>query len=108
MRLEGEAGELHAERRGLGVDAVRPAHGERARVLARPRRERRHELPGAGDQDLAARAQLQRERGVEHVGGGQPEVDPAPRLAHGRREHVDERGDVVLGDALALFAPPRR
>ena len=49
------------------------------------------------------RAQLQRERGVEHVGRGQPEVDPAPGRPGARAEHVDERGDVVVGDPLALL-----
>jgi hypothetical protein len=56
-----------------------------------------------GHDDLAGGAQLQRERRVEHVRGGQTEVDPAPGLADRRGEHVDERGDVVLGHALALF-----
>ena len=30
-------------------------------------------------------------------------MDPAPRLAGGRAEDVDERGDVVVGDRLALL-----
>ena len=29
-------------------------------------------------------------------------MDPAPCLANGGSKHVHERGDVVLGDALAL------
>src|SRR5262249_51407115 len=41
--------------------------------------------------------------GVEDVGGRQPVVDPPPRLAGRRAEHVDERGDVVVGDLLPLL-----
>ncbi len=72
-------------------------------MLARACRERRHERAGTWHDHLAGGTQLQRERRVEHVGGGQPEVDPAPGLADGRGEHVDERGHVVLGHELALF-----
>ena len=55
-----------------------------------------------GDDHLAGGAQLQRERGVEHVRGGQAEVDPAARRPGRGGEHVHERGHVVVGDALAL------
>ena len=47
VRLEREAGELHAEGRRLGVHAVRAPDAQRALVLARPRCERRDELVGA-------------------------------------------------------------
>ena len=60
------------------------------------------QLARAGEHDLAGVAQRQRERGVEDVGGGQPVVDPAPRRPGRLREHVDEGGDVVVGDLLAL------
>jgi hypothetical protein len=60
MRLEGEAGELDAEGRGLGVHAMRAPDGERVRVLARTLDERRHEGAGARDEELADGAQLQR------------------------------------------------
>ena len=54
------------------------------------------ELARAGDDELAGRAQLQRERRVEHVGGRQPEVDPAPgrrrRSPAGRRRRRRRRG----------------
>ena len=61
------------------------------------------ELARARDDDLARGAQLQGERRVEHVGRRQAEVDPAPGGAGARAEHVDERRDVVVGDALALL-----
>ena len=56
-----------------------------------------------GSDDVARAAELQPERGVEHVGGGQPEVDPAPRRARRGAEHVDEGGHVMIGDLLALL-----
>ncbi len=101
--LEREARELDPEGRRLGVHAVGPPDAQRARVLARARDERRGERASAGDDHLAGRAQLQRQGGVEHVRGGQPEVDPAPGLAHRRGQHVHERGHVVLGHQLALL-----
>ena len=101
-RLEGESGELEAEGRRLGVDAVRATDAERVRVLARPLAERRDQLAGAGEDDRPGGAELERQRRVEHVGGGEPVMDPAPGLAGRRGEHVDEGGDVVVGDLLAL------
>ena len=83
MRLEGEARELDAEGRRLGVDAVGASDAERALVLAGRGDQHRDELAGAGQDDLADRAQLQRERRVEHVRGGQAVVDPAPAGARG-------------------------
>ena len=55
---------------------VRP-DAQRVRVLARPLGERGGQLARAGDDDLAGAAQLQGERGVEHVRRGEAEVDPA-------------------------------
>ncbi len=103
LRLEGEARELDPERGRLRVHAMRAPHAQRVGVLACACDERDHERASARDDHLAGGAQLQRERRVEHVGGGQPEVDPAPGLADGRGEHVHERGHVVLGHELALF-----
>ena len=63
---------------------VRPTHSvstcSRARALSAPT-----SVKGAGQDHLADGPQLKGERGVEHVGGGQPEVDPAPGLARRRR-----------------------
>ena len=101
--LEREAGELDAERRRLGLDAVRAADHQRVDVLARARGKRVDQLVRAAQDDLARRAQLERERGVEHVRRRQPEVDPAARVARGLGQDVDERGDVVVGDLLALL-----
>ena len=100
--LEGEAGEAQAEGRRLGVDAVGAADAERVAVLQRPLDQRVAVGAGAGQHDLAGLAQLQRQRRVEHVGGGQPVVDPAPVLADRGGDDVDEGGDVVVGHLLAL------
>ena len=108
VRLEGEAGELHAERGGLGVHAVRAAHAERVHVLARAlRRARRGSRRAPPTRIIARLRELQAERGVEHVGGGEAVVDPAPRLADRAGHHVHEGRHVVVGDLLALLAPPR-
>ena len=101
--LEGEAGELDAERGRLGVDAVRAPDAGRVHVLARAGGEDLDEPAGGGDDELARAADLEGERGVEDVGRGQAEVDPAPALARRGREHVDEGGHVVIGDPLALL-----
>ena len=98
LGLEREAGELDAERRRLGLHAVRAPDADGLDVLARALGERRDEPARAGDDDLARRADLQRERGVEHVGRGQAEVDPAPGRSRARAQHVHEGGDVVVGD----------
>src|SRR3954452_6565659 len=103
LGLEREPGELDAERRRLGLHAVGAPDAHRLDVLARALGQRADELLGAGDDDLAGGADLERQRGVEHVGRRQPEVDPAARRAGALAEHVDERGDVVVGDALALL-----
>ena len=101
-RLHREARELDAERRGLGVDAVRAADADGVHVLARALAQRRDELARAGEDDLAGGAQLQAGRGVEDVARRQAEVDPAAGVAGGLAEDVDERRDVVVGRPLAL------
>ncbi len=100
--LEGEAGEAQAEGRRLGVDSVRPADAERVALLQRPLDQCVAVGAGGGEDDLAGLAQLQRQRRVEHVGGGEAVVDPAPVLSNRLGDDVDEGGDVVVGDPLAL------
>ena len=58
--------------------------------------------PRRADHDLAGLAQLQSQRRVEHVGGGEAVMDPAPVLADRLRDDVDEGGDVMVGHLLAL------
>ena len=78
-------------------DTVEVTPSARIRVLATPGHTFTH-LSYA----LTGGAQLQCERRVQHVGGGQPVVDPAPGVSGGGREHVDEGREVVVGAALAL------
>ena len=95
--------ELHAEGRRLGVDAVRATDHRRVAELAGPGCDRRLQL-GRGREDAIERARhLQRERGVDHVARREPVVHPRARgLTDALLHDVDERGDVVVGDLLAL------
>jgi hypothetical protein len=103
VRLEREAGELDAERRRLGLDAVRAADHQCVDVLSRALCERLDQLVRAAQDDLARLAELERERRVEHVRRGEAEVDPAPGVARGVAQDVHEGGDVVVGHLLALL-----
>ena len=100
--LEREARELDAEGRGLGVNAVGAADTHGVRMRARLLYERLDKLVGLRDEQLARRLHLQRERGVENVRRSEPVMDPAPGVAGVRAEYIDESGDVVVGDRLAL------
>ena len=71
-------------------------------VFARTSGERLHEPPRVRQDELADPPQLQGQPGVEDIARGQSVVDPATGRAGRRREHVDERGRVVVGDLLAL------
>ena len=108
LERERPAGELEPERRRLGVDAVRAPDRERVAVLL-----------GAGDDggeraldpfehERARLADLERERGVEHVRRRQPVVEPAPLVAELLGDRVDERGDVVVRPRLDLGHALRR
>ncbi len=85
------------------MDAVGAADAERVALLEGPLDQGVAVGAGGGEDDLAGLAQLQRQRRVEHVGGGEAVVDPAPVLADGGGDDVDEGSDVVVGDPLALF-----
>ena len=100
--LEGEPGEPEPEGRRLGVDAVGAADAEGVALLDRPLDQGIAVGAGAGEQDRSRLLELQREGGVEDVGGGEAVVDPAAVLADRCGDDVDEGGDVVVGDLLAL------
>ena len=65
--LEGPHAELHAERDGLGVHAVRPAHLHRVAKLEGAPLEHLAERPEVALEELAGALDLQSEAGVEHV-----------------------------------------
>ena len=108
VRLEGEAGELDAERRRLGVDAVRAPDADRVDVRAACAASAADQLARALDDDLAGGAQLQGQRGVEHVGRGQAEVDPAPGRAGASRPARRRRRRRRGRSPARARRPPRR
>jgi two-component system, OmpR family, response regulator RegX3 len=97
LELEGPAGELRAEGDGLGVHPVSAADHDRCAMLfgtAYDGGERG--LEPLQDQ-AASFSRLQREGGVEHVGGGQAEVEPASVVPELTGDRVDECSEVVVG-----------
>ncbi len=113
--LERPAGELQAERRRLGVDAVRAADLERLAMLLGARHDRGERGVEPREDERARLADLQRERRVDDVGGREAVVEPAaPLVVELLADGVDERGGVVverrldLGDALRRSAASRR
>ena len=83
------------------IPCVRPTHSV-AYVLTRACGDCLHQAPGIRQHQLADALELQRQPGVEHVARGQPVMNPAPGRSGRLRQHVDERGDVVVGHLLAL------
>ena len=70
-------GELEAERRRLGMDAVAAADGRRHLVFEGALFQRRQHLVDIGDQQIGGADKLDVEAGVEHVGGGHALMDEA-------------------------------
>ncbi len=102
-----EAGELEAERRGLGVDAVAPAHRRRELVLEGAAPEGLEEAIEIGQEQVARPRELDGEAGVQQIGGGHAQVqvaglDPADLLHMG-----EERDHIVAGDGLDGLDPGR-
>jgi hypothetical protein len=108
VELEGPAGELDAEGRRLGVHAVRATHLEGFAVLLGPRRHDGQRAVEPGDDEGAGLADLQRERRVDDVGGGEAVVEPAAFLAQPLGHGVDERRRVVVERRLDLRHALRR
>src|SRR5262245_2577357 len=99
-------GELEAEGRGLGMDAVRAANGGRELVLEGAALERGEERIEIGDQDLGGALELKIEAGVEHVGGGHAGMKEARIRPDDLREMGEKGNDVVLDLALDLVDAP--
>ncbi len=96
-------GELEAEGRGFGVDAVRAADGRRHLVLEGAAPQRREQRIDVGDQQIDGAHELHVEAGVEHVGGGHALVHEARLRPDDLGEMGEERDDVVLDLALDLL-----
>ena len=85
------------------MDAVGPTDAERVGELPRPADERIAVRPCTSHDDLPGLPQLQRERGVEDVRGGQAVVQPATLIPDRVGDDVNEGRDVVAGGPLALL-----
>ena len=107
VELERPARELQAEGRRLGVHAVRAAHLERRAMLLGARDDGGERAVEALEDERAGLADLERERGVDDVGGGEPVVEPAALLAELLGDGVDEGGGVVVERRLELGDPLR-
>ena len=85
-------GELQAEGRRLGVDAVAAPDGQRIFVLERAPLQRREQRVEIGEQEVRRLLQLHRKAGVEHIARGHPLMDEtAPRGRHARRGWSETR-----------------
>jgi hypothetical protein len=94
---ERPAGELEPEGHRLGVHAVRAAHADRLSVFLCPVRHDLERTVQPVQDQCASLLDGQRQRCVEHIGRGQPVVEPAPVVAQRSRHEIDERRDVVTG-----------
>ena len=93
-------GELDAEGRRLGVDAVRAPDGGGELMLLRAPLQGREEAVEIGEQDVGRAGELHGERGVEHVGRGHALVHEARLRPDDLGEMGEEGDDVVLRLAL--------
>ena len=101
------SGELQAEGRGLGMDAVAASDADRVLVLEGPALERRQQSIEVIQQNVGSLLQLHRQAGVEHVGGGHALMHEARRRPDMFGDIGQEGDDVVLGLALD-FVDARR
>jgi len=94
------AGQLDAEGRGLGMDAVAAADGERVLVLQGAFLEGCEQPVDVGDQDVRRLGELDGKAGVEHVRRGHALVHEA-RLRPDEFAQPGQEGDhIVLGHPL--------
>ena len=103
-------GELQAEGRRLGVDAVAAADGRGQFMLEGAPLQRRQQRIEIGQQQIGGLFQLHRKSGVEHVARGHPLMHEA-RFGADMLGEVGQEGDhVVVGLALDLrrSVRPRR
>ena len=92
--------QFQAEGHDLGVDAVRPPDHGRVLVLDRAGLDRIGKSGQQLEDDVARLDHLQGLRGINHVRGGEAEVQPAGRRADLLGHRGGEGNDVVLGDSF--------
>ncbi len=101
--LQCPEGELEAERRRLGVDPVGAPDHRRVAELPSPNGDRRLQLRGSVEDQVAGLHQRHGEGGVDDVARRKAVVDPPScRRPDALLHDVDEGRDVVVGDRLAL------
>ena len=99
------SGELEAEGRRLGMDAVAAPDRRRVFVLERAPLQRREQRVEIGEQDVGGLGQLHRQASVEHIAGGHSLVHKT-RLGADMLGEVGQKGDhVVVRLALDLVDP---
>ena len=85
------------------MDAVGAADHHRVAMGAGERDEAVEQAGRRGDQQVGGVAHRPAQGGVDHIGRGEPVVDPtAGRRTDGRLHHIDEGGDIVVRDRLTL------
>ena len=95
---------LGAERGRFGVDAVRSADHHGVAVFTSESHQHAQQVVGGLQHEVACVAHHPAPCGVDHVAAGEPVVNPgAGRSTNGCLHHVDEGGNVVVGDAFAFF-----
>ena len=97
--------ELHAEGHRLGVDAVRPPHHDGPAMFFGPAAQDFPECLDPLEDQIGGADQPGGERGVHHVGTGEPEVDPASLGPDVFRHGLREGDDVVLDRLFDLVDP---
>ena len=95
-------GQLQAEGDRLRMDAVAAADHRDVLEFAGPPGDGRAQMVQVVQDDGAGLVELDGERGVEHVGRGQPLVNPARRGPDGSGDIFQEGDDVVIGPLLDL------
>jgi hypothetical protein len=102
LELERPPEQLEAERRRLGVHAVRAADGHGVAVLFGTYDDRVRRASEAATHKRSGALQRECEGRVENVGGRETEVEPAPLRTEPGRDRVDESGHIVVRRALEL------
>jgi len=107
VALEGGpvAGQLQPECRGLGMDAVAAADGQRMGMFQRTLADRRDDRVQVLQQQVGRLGQLHRQRGVQHIGAGHALMQEARFRADMFGDIGQEGDDVVLRLLLDLVDP---